>query len=177
MYRPDAVFYVVDADYDIVQVIQGYRNLVQMSYDYISCGIVGNDFKNPDENNQPLGIYCKTECIIVDECFKVVPTYVIKKDYIPPYPYRIHVKPGDWIFRQGPVPGIHKIRYTKIRRSSCNFPELRESCSYDTYESYEYSVSTRAKRINELKMAIYNRRSDVFNKYSWKKRKKSKQWM
>jgi hypothetical protein len=77
-----------------------------------------------------------------------------------------------WEFRKDPVPhtGHSKYRY---RRSQKFVSELKALLGYKEY--------ARPGRLQTLKyMSLWDGddyRSDMYNRYSWKKNKKKRQWM
>lgn len=84
------------------------------------------------------------------------------------------------MFRRDPVPetgkNAHK-RFDHWWNKAIKSPRKRSE-----YRDCLGSKYNRAKRINDIKIPIWYDedlyyRSDVFNKYSWKKKKIKKQWM
>ncbi len=180
MYDSNSRFYVFDCDNDVVQVIDGYENLIRLTYSHIKAGTIGDSFNKLVDYYNPydrafVRVKEKIDYVICDVVFRVVPVQRIIQDkdvlniYVG-YSGRRYRKKGSWEFRKDPVPGTGNGRWHSYWRHPKTTQERKITCSCnDRY--------TRGKRRNLPNTWDDIRRSDILVKHSWKKLKKRKQWM
>lgn len=77
-----------------------------------------------------------------------------------------------YIYRYDPVPLVHKFTYKSIYRKMKTTQESKISCD-KKLQKYIRGKRRKANLPNNWDDYI---RSDIRNKYSWKKNKKRKQW-
>lgn len=177
--RANEVFYLLDHNNDIVEKIVGYNLLVVYTYQAIRSGRIKDSFKNPNYDGIINSIgWCKTEFVIVDRTFRIVPIRNILKDYTEPI-YRTREVRENWQFRKDPIPGTgSKSRYWIYSKAAQRKQQFRQEYRY----SFEHKEFIRAKRRYGAFNPVARRWDDdprgcYENKHSWKKIKKHKQWM
>ena len=183
MYNEGSNFFVVDRNYDVVQVICGLTQMRKLAQPYVESNIVGESF-NLLENSWLGDLYItrnvKVDYIIYDENDVIVPTKFIMAVMIERYqsnPRRDRdrkVLYEGWKYRCDPVPYTGKDRRWRARHRNFRFMnEVRQ-----TFGNEEY---IRPKRIRGIGFVDGwyddDYRSDTFIRRSWKKNKKRKQWM
>lgn len=189
MYNETSRFQVVDRNYDVVQTITGWYELARLTQDYIKKKIVGNSFnylypvweydrwyENLKWVKAPIEyiIYNEYDCIVRVEDIREVE---VKSRWEDPRWKRNNNwrSRSDFRFRIDPVPhtgkGMRNTGYN-VGRKRQYMNEVRQS-----YGNEEYIRPKRTHGIGVVSGWDDEYRGDIFNKYSWKKNKKRKQWM
>ena len=183
MYNDQSRFYVIDRDYDVVGVFKGYQSLLTQCYDAITDGRVGDTFKTKFHTYSLSGWTYKTteiEYIVYDYDDMVVRSYQLRRD-ITDYsiervwtPHKRKRNEHVWEYRKDPVPGTGKCRWGcyKFLRHPRFAQDLRESLGHAGHPR-----TKRMQKLGFVNIWDETNRSDRYDKYSWKKNKKRKQWM
>lgn len=191
MYNDFDKFYIIDRNYDVVEVIEGIQNLSRKTAGYRRQHTIADSFDfgyTAFVDGHAAWVKPGVKWIIHDSN-----GWVVSCDYLKTVSYkasweRNHPRDrrhstygrvpagGNWEFRKDPVPGTGKGRYHGTYRNRKMMCDIRASQCED--------VRIRPRRLREIKYDVWDDkwdgayRSCMFNQKSWKTQTKNrKQWM
>lgn len=183
MYNETSRFYVVDKDYNEITRITGLYELARVVQPLIKQKVVGECFKTFDVlwgyDTYEI-VYHDIDYVIYNEYDHIVPIHIINSVDVPERPcwWCRGERRGNFTFRSGPVPYTGNSRKWKHHNRS-NISFMNEAKA--SYGREKYLRPKRGRGIIEI---VYDLRwedpvprSAHFDKRSWKKVKKRKQWM